>query len=55
LFIQQNICKKQNVHEESIVLATYTVVEVTAKDGCPFTGYEIVRRCFLNAVKSSSM
>jgi hypothetical protein len=49
------MCKKQNVHDESIVLATYTMVEVTAKDGCSFTGSEIVRRCFLTAVKSPSM
>jgi hypothetical protein len=54
LISQRNICKKK-VHDESIVLATYTVVEVTAKDECPFTGSEIVRRCFLTAVRGASM
>jgi hypothetical protein len=37
---QRNICKKQNVQVEWIVLTPYTV---TAKYGCSFTGSEIVR------------
>jgi hypothetical protein len=46
LVSQRNIFKKPNVHGELIVLATYTVVEVTVKDECPFTGSEIL--LFLN-------